>query len=132
MITHKDLRFLKVAKAISETSTYPRVKIGACVVKKSKVVSVGCNSLKSHPVQLKYNKFLPYSVNVPRLHAEIDALVKCHEDVKGGTIYIFRMGRDGVTRLCKPCESCRNFIIDKRIRRIVWTDTNGIMEEKLY
>ncbi len=131
MITEKDLKYLKVAESVSLTSDYERVHIGACVVKKGNIIGVGCNSNKSHPVQKKYNELVPYDRPRHGIHAEIKALLKCNVNTNNSTIYVFRRGRDSNIRNCSPCESCRAYMIECGVKRIVYVAENGVFEESL-
>ena len=56
-MTRKQKSFFEAAEAVSRTSEFPRVHIG-CVVTNGnhRIISSGCNSTKSHPLQKKYNK----------------------------------------------------------------------------
>lgn len=127
MITKKDLKYLKIAEAMSSHSDYPRVKIGACLVYKGNVVGLGYNETKSHPIQKKYNKLLPYEVKNPFLHAEISAIIHSSR-TKGATLYVFRRGRDGLIKNCRPCASCRGYIKDSEIKKVIYTTEFGVEE----
>lgn len=129
MISTSDLKHLKLAEVMSTYSDYNRVHIGACVIKKKKVIGIGCNQNKTHPLQEKYNsKSLNYIKPKAKLHAELDALLKSGHDAKGGTLYVFRRGRDNIYRMSKPCPACMEMIKDYGIKRIVYTIENGIKE----
>ena len=56
-MNHKNEKLFNVAKAVSKTSEYPRIKIGCCIVKKNRILAIGTNLLKSHPTQKRYNKY---------------------------------------------------------------------------
>lgn len=121
MISEIDLKYLKLAEEMANCSDYPRVHIGACIVKNKSVVSTGCNKNKTHPEQRRYNSLLPYKMNLDRLHAEMDALIKAGEDAKGATLYVFRKRNDGKMGNCKPCASCMGKILNSKISRVVYT-----------
>lgn len=131
MISKRDKKYLAVAEAVSALSDYPRIKIGACVVGNGDILSTGFNMRKTHPVQKQYNTHMPYEVRTPFLHAEISALLKLPGTMKPSTIYVFRKSNDGTQRNCNPCKACRQYIIDKGIKRIVWTTETGICEEHI-
>ena len=127
MITSSDLRYLRLAEVMSGYSDYPRIHIGCCIIKKHSVISTGCNKVKTHPMQEKYNKELPFNKKRHYLHAEIDALIKA-TDTENATMYVSRRGRDNIYRLSKPCPACMKMIQDSGIKRIVYTVENGIKE----
>lgn len=128
MISSQDLKYLKLAESVALSSDYKRIHIGCCIIKKKEIISTGFNKNKTHPLQFKYNKFLSYDVKKPKLHAEMDALIKAGKDAKGGTLYIFRRGNDNLYRISKPCKACMKFIRDSGIKRVVYTTENGIKE----
>ena len=128
MITEKDLRYLRVAESASYLSDYPRVHIGACLVKRNDIVSIGFNKVRTHPEQLKYNRHFPYTPKLPRIHAEIDAIIKAGDESEGSTLYVFRRGLDDLQRNCKPCASCSEKIADAGVKRVVYTTEDGISE----
>ena len=121
-------KFFNVAKAVAKTSQYPRIKIGCCIVKKNKILAVGVNQLKSHPMQKRYNKFRPLNndnIN-NNIHAELDAVIKCNkDDLIGASIYVYRESSDTQLRMCKPCEACTELIKRCGIKTIYYTDVDG-------
>lgn len=128
-MTKRELKFFEIAKAISRTSEYPKIKIGCCIVKKNKILAVGVNSSKSHPTQKKYNKYrglLPNYIH-NNTHAELDAILKVanKECLKGASIYIYREGGMGHLRMCKPCAACTHILDDYGIKLIYYTDVDG-------
>lgn len=133
MINEKDLKFLRVAEQMAELSDYPQIKIGAVLVKRGVIVSSGHNKNKSHPVQASWNRCMPYPIPKARLHAEIDCLLHSSEvESEGATLYIFRRITKGKYRNCEPCDACMGMIMNRKIKRIVFTTENGIVEKMVY
>lgn len=55
-------------------------------------------------------------------HAEFNALIKVrNEDRKGASIFVFRIGRDGLTHNAKPCGACEKMLAWAEIKRIDWS-----------
>ena len=56
-MTKKQKSFFDAAKAVSKMSDFPRIHIG-CVATygNHRIISSGCNSTKTHPVQKRLNK----------------------------------------------------------------------------
>lgn len=124
--TSKVERYLKYAEATSELSSYPRIKIGAVIVRKNSVLAVGVNEEKSHPIQKRYNIYRDIDVEIEHnIHAEMAALIKCRESLKGADIYIYRKDSNGNTAICKPCAACRKALLDSGIRRVYYTTSDG-------
>ncbi len=93
---------------------------GATVVKNGKTVSAGHNLMKTHPTW--------GSGRYDRIHAEGMAIrnaVNQGIDVVGATIYVVRAD-SGMSR---PCLDCQILIERYGIRKVVYTDGNGISEE---
>ena len=129
----KDERFISIAREVSNLSDYKKVKISTVVVLKREIVSVRYNNHKSHPILKVFNKkYRGFNTKESNIHAEMNALMKCkHINIKGATIYIYRELKDGSLGNCFPCPACQRRIITAGIKRIVYTDCDGIYEIKI-
>lgn len=131
----KEIRFFNVAKVISRTSEYPRIKIGCCVVKKNRILAVGINLLKSHPMQKYYNRQRCMDINkiYNHIHAELDAVLKVYDKVelKNADIYIYREDHIGIKRMCRPCPACMYMLKKYRLRYIYYTNDNNYVREEI-
>lgn len=134
MVKH---RFLDLAATLSLSSD-KQEKIGAVIVKKKQVVSWGISLQKTHPLQGKYNKIRfaknhgEPGVDIAHVHAEIDALNRSkNKNLKGHTIYIYRQGVNGELRMCRPCTGCMQALIDRGIKKIIYTTPNGVSVESI-
>lgn len=113
------LRFVKVAENASANSTY-RHKLGAVIVKKGRVLSVGYN--KPHKTHPKSN------TRFKTIHAEFDAILGCNpEDLKGATLYVVRKAKSG-PNMAKPCDCCMELIEMVGIKRVVYSTHDGYEE----
>lgn len=125
----KDFHFFDVAKAVSKIDReFPknRYKIGAIITDKNKIISVGYNQQKTNPIQKKYNKFRPYIVYNPYIHAEIHAILNSKKDsLKGCSIYTYRETKDGKISNSRPCEACMELIKKMGIKKICYTTKDG-------
>lgn len=98
-------------------------KMAAVIAKRKKILAVGYNKHKTHPMMLKYtDNELRVSI-----HAEVDALVNAlknysPEELVGSEIYIARLLKNGKTGIAKPCEICQKALEDHGITSIHWTD----------
>lgn len=114
---------MRVAKLLAFKSR-SKFRLGACLAKKGRVVSVGYNQMdKTHPrQQSKY----------PFLHAETHSLIGLrYEETVGCDLYVVRIDREGKLKNAKPCASCMNVIEAAGIRRIYYTDEDGIKQGKV-
>ena len=116
-----DRQYLDLARTIAENNAKDfQHRIGCVVVdKKNRVISIGFNKRKTHPVQgqlaSKYGK-----KGQIFLHAEIDALVKTRK--KPHKIYVARVKRNGKDGLAKPCPICQAAIESAGIKKVFYTE----------
>lgn len=86
--------------------------------KRGKVLSVGENDyLKSHPYmkELAEKQGMPYKIF---LHAEVAAILKCHDLTKAHRILVTRVSKAGKLQLAKPCRICQSAIAAAGIKII--------------
>lgn len=127
--------YFKAAKAISELSDFPRVKIGCCAVYKHKIVSSGCNSTKTNPTQKRLNVYR-FSVDTPHtIHAELSCLLSLISrkdiDFSDVSLYIYRESKSGDLALARPCASCEALIRSLGIRDIYYTGNKSYINEEI-
>ena len=97
-------------------------KHSAALVYRGKVVAIGHNKLKSHPMMLRYHK--PGQVY---LHAEVDAIIKAVNKygldfVAECDLYCLRIkARSGQVGNSKPCNGCADLIRSFNIKGVYWT-----------
>lgn len=130
-MTPKNLKFFRLASLASESSSYPKLHIGAVIVSGNKLVSVGANKWRTHTKQKKYT---PYRYNtvweadedVGRCHAEMDAIIRAgRSDLSGATIYVYRQDMNGHLAESKPCGACMQAIKEAGIRDVFYTSRDG-------
>lgn len=110
---------LKIAEA-NQIEKLPRMS--AVITKRNKIMSVGVNSHKTHPLQKRFARN-PQSLH---LHAEIAALKNALrkfslEELSGATIYVARVLKDGSPALAKPCLGCEKALMEFGIKHVHWT-----------
>ena len=133
---HNDKYFFLKAKDASKLSDYPKQHIGCAVVYKKHIISVGFNSVKTHPIQKIYNKERFDCDSTPHsLHAEITALIflKERKDIKWENVelYTYRETKSGKLAMSRPCESCMALIKNLGIKKIHYTVLDGYESENL-
>jgi len=85
----------------------------ALVVKKNRVLSVGYNNPKTHPLA---------KTKMRQLHAEMDAIIGCNaEQLDGAELVVVRARRDKKVGMAKPCKACHEFIAKVGIKRVYYT-----------
>lgn len=125
-----------VRRQAIDTEKSGNAKIAACIAIKNQIISVGANSLRTHPMAVKYCRHK----DAIYLHAEISAISRAlnhisKNDLKRATLYIHRVKRptafssDWVDGLSLPCKGCMSAIAAFEIKKVVYsTDTNGVYE----
>lgn len=100
-------------------------KIAAAIVMKNKIISIGVNSYKTHPIQARFATNKGLSIH---LHAEIAAIKNAMyyisvEDFKKATLLICRVKIDIETNkyvfgMAKPCIGCQRAIEEFDIKHV--------------
>lgn len=112
--------------AIANTGIRNRIKLAAGVVYRNRLVAVGKNSYKSHPMMTRFGK----NPEAIYLHAEVDAIknalrVLSLQELEKSDILVVRVkkeGHDYKTCLAKPCEGCMRAIETFNLRQIFYTE----------
>lgn len=130
-------KFFALARSLAEESSFKRFRLGACIAKKGKIISIGFNLHKTHPLQRHYNTLLRSDIEADAphyIHAEMAALIKAKSmgiDLKGSEIYVYRIAADGTPGMSRPCAACMKAIKVHGIKKIHYTTSDGIVEEKI-
>lgn len=111
-----DLRFLDLAKHISQWSKDPSTKVGAVVVDNlNRIVGIGYNGF---PVGTDDSDELynDRDVKISKIvHGEINALTFSNKTTQDCTLYVWPFG---------PCDRCSGIAIQHGISRVVFPKTN--------
>ena len=116
-------KFFTAAKAVAMNS--PGVgqrnsfRLGAVIVEKNSILSVGNNSYKTHPL-------MSYRTEWPFLHAEQHAIIRRGLDnCEGHDLYVVRILKNLDYAISYPCKVCRKLISDVGIRNIFYINEAG-------
>ena len=117
---------IRLASKQASESTFTRARVGAVVVRGSRVLSVGHN-------RIGYSRMLPNRRFRESIHAEQDAILKLlkarrGDELIGATIYVSRINNSQKPRLSRPCAMCNSLIQAVGIRQVVFTTNEGIAE----
>ena len=100
-------RWMRTALSVALSSTHPRHKIGAVLVKGGAVVASACNLAERFK------------------HAETRVLInRDGRDLSGSTLYVARLNG----RVSKPCEHCMASAYDAGVKKVVFTGFSGTTE----
>ena len=137
-MTKNDMRFFSFAAQTAAKSDYEVFNIGCVAVYKGKVISTGVNSRKSHPMQMKYDKYRHFRDDrTPphTLHAEIDCLNRIDPtkyDMSKVRLYIYRPRKCSPTGISRPCPACMKRIKDLGIKVINYSTDAGYATEHIF
>lgn len=116
-------RYFDIAKKMSKFSDHPQHKIGACIIYKSRIVSMGFNRMRTNPNSTTYNQ---------HTHCELDCVLRADRDkLKGATIYIYRENRHGVPSNSKPCPFCHELLKKVKIKTVIYSYDGGFVKENI-
>lgn len=125
MITRKDLRIQKLGKKLLKLSNHSRYKMVCLLVKGGNILSVGNNKENSAP-----KPFVKQYRPSMQLHAEMSCLAGVlKETSKNATVYILGETVNGTQMLSRPCPSCEGFLREMQVRRVVYENRDGNLEE---
>lgn len=100
-----------------------RFKHGAIIRKAGHTISVGINYGVNDP------KYLDDEVAVDHaaVHAEVAALNACRKvDLRGASIYVARVLKNGEPRMSKPCENCQKALKERGVKKVYYTIDNSM------
>ena len=100
-----------------------RVRHFAFIINKNKILSIGKNAQKTHPI-LKNNKY-GYGW-WSKLHAETSAVVRSKIfDHSNNKLLTFRLDKHDNINMGKPCSNCTRLIKDVNFKEVVYSDWWG-------
>ena len=132
-----DLRHFEKAKRAAILSDFKKTHIGCIAIYKGKIIGIGCNLEKTHPMQKYYNRYRMHPQTLyysPKLHAEIYVLNSIKNlDINFSKVklYIYRTMYEQEKGLARPCPSCMAAIKDLGIENIYYTTNDGFAYEKI-
>lgn len=132
MISKTDRRYFLKARNIADLSDFHKTHIGCVAVYQGKIIGVGFNMNKTHPLQKHYNIYRDKHIDIPKLHAEISCISSIrHLDINFSKVklYIYRTRCDQEYGMSRPCPSCMAAIRDLGIRHVYYTTNDGFAYE---
>lgn len=98
--------------------------VAAILRRRGKIVKIGENTCKTHP---RFKRIYPDGTTGSHMHAEMNVLRFAME---GDEIEVMRFKRsDDGFAMAKPCKHCMFHIKDAGIKRVKYTDENGMWNE---
>lgn len=120
-MTRHEKRLSELCVIANDTSMFEKNRHAAAIYIGNKLVSIGVNQLKSHPLQAQFG----INSDAIFLHAEIDAIKNALKrvsllDLQKATLYVVRT-KNGIAKLSKPCGGCQRAIIHFGIKNVYWS-----------
>lgn len=131
-------RGFQLAKRASLFSDMEKNKVGAVIMMKKKVISIGYNSSRESRMQHNYNKYRNFDPNdsINKIHAEMMALSTIRHDIISGlidptklVIYVYRELVNGDLALARPCKACEAALRDYKIMKVNYTGYSSLISE---
>jgi tRNA(Arg) A34 adenosine deaminase TadA len=118
---------MEAAIRLAKSNPTDLQKMGAVITKKNRIIGSGMNTRKSHPLQFAFSKS---SLKIS-LHAEISAIVDALrnydlDDLRGSTIFVARVLKNGSRGTAKPCAICQRAIEAYGIKAVHWTESERV------
>jgi deoxycytidylate deaminase len=124
--------------AIQNKNSQQKVKLAASLVFQNEIISVGYNSLKTHPMQKRFSK----NIEAIFKHAEVDCIVNAlryvdSADLERATLYVYRVKKltkdhnywsDGYS---EPCSGCKQAISHFKIKKVVYSTEDDYSYKEL-
>lgn len=113
-------KFFEIARKAAYNSDYDQHKMGAVIARGNKLISIGFNKKRTHPLSRgRFNN----------IHCELSAIINAQGDTRGAEIYIYRETKQGQKAMARPCPHCQNLIREFGLKVSYYTVDNGYAQE---
>ena len=124
--------FFDMARSVAMQSNSYKCHLGCVAIYRGKVIVSGYNSEKTHPMQMKYNKYRKNKIFkdgfLPTLHSEMKMLIELKKydiNFKKVKVFVYRIRKDQDFGMARPCPACMKAIKDFGIKKIYYTTNDG-------
>jgi len=94
----------------------------AFLVKKNKIVKIGWNKNRTHPIIQDH----PYHEGRVGIHAELDCILKYDkEDLSDHEMIVLRLDRKQKLNNSKPCSGCSSLLKQFNINKVYFSNSEG-------
>ncbi len=126
-------RLEEISKSLLDFNSNKRCQHFSFILYKNRIISIGNNSKKTHPLNLKNRKTSLRTgedfSDQKHICSEFSAINKLKNmtniDTKKCVLVNIRYNRNGEIALSKPCMSCENLLKYFSFKRVIWTDNDG-------
>jgi deoxycytidylate deaminase len=114
---------------INKHSADLRCRHFSFILDRNRIISIGLNSLKTHPLNLKYkyvNKNNQSISNIVGTHSELSAVIKLgEEDCSDFTLINTRINRNNMLDFSAPCSGCCDMIKQLNFKYVFFSNSEG-------
>lgn len=126
-------RIEEIAESLINWNEPIRCRHFSFILNKKRIISIGTNQQKTHPIHLKNRKVSTRTgedfSDQKHTCSEFNAINKLKRltniDTKKCIIINLRYDRNKKLALAKPCMSCTSLLAFHEFKRVLWTDNNG-------
>lgn len=125
-------KYVDLAYALYDENHFSRCFHVTFIICKNRILSVGINSGKTHPINKRNPKFNDNGVEISDWRgscSELSALIKLKRtsniDFGKCSLINIRIDRNKKLALARPCLSCTSLINYTSPRRVFYTDNHG-------
>lgn len=113
------LKFIEAAKPIA-LAVNRRCKHVSLIIHKNKIVSIGTNRRKTHPVAVEHGYLFD------ERHSELDAYINLPYPLRNESLILFnlRFNNQETLRMAKPCNKCLPWC-QSLFKEIYYSDRTG-------
>ena len=99
------------------------------IMDRNRIISIGMNSIKTHPKNLKYNYVNKLKENISEIvgtHSELNAVIKLgEEDCSKLTLINTRINRNNLLDNSAPCHGCSDMIHQLNFKNVYFSNVKG-------
>jgi len=131
-------KITEISMALAGRSlTNKRCKHFSFIFKGKRLLSIGINSSKTHPANLKYNYRNKQNHNISEFvgtHSELSAVLRLGlEDCSGLTIVNTRINRNNKIDYSCPCSGCMEMIKQLGFKKIIFSNKDqGFSSKRIF
>jgi deoxycytidylate deaminase len=99
------------------------------ILDRNRIISIGMNSTKTHPLNLKYNYVNKDNKSISDIvgtHAELNAVIRLgEEDCSRLTLVNTRINRNNMLDYSAPCSGCSDMIKQLDFKNVYFSNAQG-------
>ena len=126
-------RLEEIAESLIDWDDDIRCRHFSFILNKKRIVAIGVNQRKTHPLNLKHRKISKITgedfSEQKHICSEFNAIIKLKRltniDTKKCTLVNIRYDRNKQLAMAQPCMSCVSLLAYHEFKKIFWTDDNG-------